>query len=301
MAAKASSKAEWLALAQKAEDLGYATLLMPDHLPGQLSPLPALASAAAVTSDIRLGTLVAANDFRHPAMLAKEAATLDLLSDGRVELGLGAGWMNEDYAMTGIPHDRAGVRIERMIEAIEVLRGFWSAEPYSFAGEHYTITDLKGVPTPAQAGGPPIVMGGGGRRMLSTAARLADIVGVNPNVHEGTIGAAAVASMRAEATDEKLEWVKDAAGDRFDDIEISILKFVSIVTDDRDGTAAAVGGGMGLEPADVLSSPHTLVGSKDQIVEELQSQRERWHGSYVTVQADALDAFAPIVAELAGT
>lgn len=301
MASSAKDQAGWTGIARKAEDLGYATLLMPDHIPGQLAPIPALAVAAGATTNLRLGTLVVANDFRHPAMLAKEAATLDVLSDGRFELGVGAGWMNEDYAMTGIPHDRPGIRIERMIEAVSVLRGFWGDEAFSFDGEHYTIDGLDGAPKPVQHGGPPIVMGGGGKRMLSTAARLADIVGINPNVHEGTIGADAIASMTAEATDEKIGWVKAAAGDRFDDIEISILKFVAIVTDDREGTAGGVGGGMGLTPEQVLSSPHTLVGSTGQIVEELQAQRERWNGSYVTVQADAIDAFAPIVAELAGT
>lgn len=301
MAAAAPDRDGWLDLARKAEDLGYSTLLMPDHIPGQLSPIPALGAAAAVTSSIRLGTLVAANDFRNPVMLAKEAATLDLLSNGRLELGIGAGWMNEDYSMTGIAHDRPGVRIDRMVEAVEVFKGFWSGEPFDYDGEHYKIAGVTGAPKTVQDGGPPLVLGGGGKRMLSTAARVADIVGVNPNVHEGTVGAAAIASMRAEATDEKLGWVKEAAGDRFDDIEISILKFVAVVTDDRDGTAAAVGGGMGLDPADILASPHTLVGSADQIVEELQEQRERWHGSYVTVQADALDAFAPVVAQLAGT
>ncbi len=301
MASSAKDQAGWTGIARKAEDLGYATLLMPDHIPGQLAPIPALAVAAGATTNLRLGTLVVANDFRHPAMLAKEAATLDVLSDGRFELGVGAGWMNEDYTMTGIPHDRPGIRIERMIEAVSVLRGFWGDEAFSFDGEHYTIDGLDGAPKPVQQGGPPIVMGGGGKRMLSTAARLADIVGINPNVHEGTIGADAIASMTAEATDEKIGWVKAAAGDRFDDIEISILKFVAIVTDDREGTAGGVGGGMGLTPEQVLSSPHTLVGSTGQIVEELQAQRERWNGSYVTVQADAIDAFAPIVAELAGT
>lgn len=301
MAAAAPSKAAWHDLAKKAEDLGYATLLMPDHIPGQLSPLPALASAAAVTSDIRLGTLVAANDFRNPVMLAKESATIDVLSDGRFELGLGAGWMNEDYSMTGIDHLGAGARIERMIETVEILRGFWGGENFDFDGEHYNVAGVTGTPKPAQDGGPTLVMGGGGKRMLSTAARLADIVGVNPNVHEGTVGAAAIASMSAEATDEKVEWVKAAAGDRFDDIEISILKFVTVVTDDRDATAAAVGGGMGMEAETVLASPHTMVGSADQLADELREQRDRWHGSYVTVQADAIDAFAPVVAQLAGT
>ena len=301
MAAKARSSTGWTETARKAESLGYSTLVMPDHLGDQLSPTPALAAAAAVTETLRVGTLVFANDFRHPAVLAKETATLDLLSDGRLEVGVGAGWMTEDYTWTGITHDRAGVRIDRMIEAIEVLRGLWADGSFNFSGTHYTITDLNGLPKPVQAGGPPIVIGGGAERVLSTAARMADIVGVNPNVGSGRFGPEATASMSAEATDEKLGWIRAAAGERFDDIEISILKFVTIVTDDRDDVAAKVGGAMGMDAATLLASPHTIVGSTTQIVDELVEQRERWQGSYVTVQADALEAFAPVVAALAGT
>ena len=301
MAAKARSSTGWTETARMAEGLGYSTLVMPDHLGDQLSPTPALAAAAAVTETLRVGTLVFANDFRHPAVLAKETATLDLLSDGRLEVGVGAGWMTEDYTWTGVTHDRAGVRIDRMIEAIQVLRGLWADESFSFDGAHYTITDLNGLPKPVQAGGPPIVVGGGAKRVLSTAARMADIVGVNPNVGSGKFGPEATASMSAEATDEKLGWVRAAAGERFDDIEISILKFVTIVTDDRDGVAAKVGGAMGMDAATLLASPHTIVGSAAQIVDELVEQRERWQGSYVTVQSDALEAFAPVVAALAGT
>ncbi len=301
MAAKARSSTGWTETARTAEGLGYSTLVMPDHLGDQLSPTPALAAAAAVTETLRVGTLVFANDFRHPAVLAKETATLDLLSDGRLEVGVGAGWMTEDYTWTGVTHDRAGVRIDRMIEAIQVLRGLWADESFSFDGAHYTITDLNGLPKPVQAGGPPIVVGGGAKRVLSTAARMADIVGVNPNVGSGKFGPEATASMSAEATDEKLGWVRAAAGERFDDIEISILKFVTIVTDDRDGVAAKVGGAMGMDAATLLASPHTIVGSAAQIVDELVEQRERWQGSYVTVQSDALEAFAPVVAALAGT
>ena len=188
MAAKARSSTGWTETARTAEDLGYSTLVMPDHLGDQLSPTPALAAAAAVTETLRVGTLVFANDFRHPAVLAKETATLDLLSDGRLEVGVGAGWMTEDYTWTGITHDRAGVRIDRMIEAIQVLRGLWADESFSFDGAHYTITELNGLPKPVQAGGPPIVVGGGAKRVLSTAARMADIVGVNPNVGAGKFG-----------------------------------------------------------------------------------------------------------------
>ncbi len=152
------------------------------------------------------------------------------------------------------------MRIDRMIEAITVLRGLWGDDAFSFDGEHYTITEMKGLPKPVQAGGPPIVVGGGSKRVLSTAARLADIVGVNPNVGEGKFGAEAIASMSADATDEKLGWVRAAAGDRFDDIEISILKFFTVVTDDRDTVADKVGGSMGMDAATLLASPHSLVG-----------------------------------------
>ena len=301
LASKARSSSEWTETAKKAEALGYSTLVMPDHFGDQLSPIAALSTAAAVTDTLRVGSLVFANDFRHPAVLAKEAATLDLLSDGRLEVGVGAGWMTNDYTWTGITQDRAGVRIDRMIEAITVLRGLWGDDAFSFDGEHYTITEMKGLPKPVQAGGPPIVVGGGSKRVLSTAARLADIVGINPNVGEGKFGAEAIASMSADATEEKLGWVRDAAGDRFGDIEISILKFATIVTDDRDSVAEMVGGRMGMDAATIVASPHTMVGTVDQIADELVEQRDRWQGSYVTVQLDALDAFAPVVAKLAGT
>lgn len=301
MAANARSSSEWIETAKKAEDLGYSALLMPDHFGDQLSPMAAMSTAAAVTETLRVGSLVFGNDFRHPAVLAKDTATLDLLSDGRLEVGVGAGWMTEDYAWTGIRHDRPGVRIDRMIEAIEVLRGLWSGEAFSFDGDHYTITEMTGHPKPVQPGGPPLIVGGGAKRVLSTAARLADIVGVNPNVGEGTVGPEAIASMSADATEEKLGWVREAAGDRFDAIEISILKFVTIITDNRDVVAGKVGGAMGMDAATILASPHTIVGSADQVADELVEQRERWQGSYVTVQSDAIDAFAPVVAALTGT
>lgn len=301
MAANARSAAEWRETARKAEGLGYSTLVMPDHFAGQLAPIAALSTAAAVTETLRIGALMFANDFRHPAVLAKETATLDLLSDGRLEVGIGAGWMTGDYAATGIAHDRPGVRIDRMIESIAVLRGLWGDDPFSFSGDHYTITEMNGVPKPVQPGGPPIAIGGGGRRVLSTAARIADIVGVNPNVGEGKFGAEAIASMSAGATEEKLGWVRDAAGERFDDIEISILKFFTIVADDRDAAAAKLGVGLGMDADAVIASPHTMVGSAEQIADELREHRDRWNASYVTVQGDAIDSFAPVVAALSGT
>lgn len=301
MGAKANSGTEWRELATKTEDLGYDVLVMPDHYGNQLGVIPALAAAASVTTNLRVGSLVFANDFRHPALLAKDMATIDLLSDGRLEFGLGAGWMDSDYATTGVPHDRAGIRIERMIESVEVIKGLWAEGAFNYSGDHYTINELDGLPKPVQDGGPPVLMGGGGKRMLSTAARVADIVGVNPNVGEGTIGPEAIKSMSAEATEEKLSWVRSAAGDRFDDIEISILKFVVMVTDDQATVAEKVGAGMGMDADTIIASPHTMVGSAEQIIDELVEQRERWQGSYVTVQSDSIDAFAPVVAQLAGT
>ena len=301
MASKADSAADWAEQARKVESLGYSVLLMPDHFGDQFDPVPALTAAATVTTDLRVGALVFANDFRHPAVLAKQTATLDVLSDGRLEVGMGAGWMNEDYSWTGIQHDRAGIRIERMIEGIEVLRGLWGDGAFSFSGDHYNIAEMNGLPKPVQAAGPPLIVGGGGKRVLSTAARLSDIVGVNPNVGEGKFGPEAAKSMSAEATEEKLGWIKAAAGDRFEHLEISLLKFVTIVTDQQAATAEAVGKGMGMDAETILASPHTYIGSVDQIADEIVEQREKWHGSYVTVQADAFDAFAPVVAKLAGT
>src|SRR6476660_4849614 len=166
---------DWLALARKAEDLGYSTLFMPDHFGEQLAPVPALMAAADATTDLRLGALVFDNDYKHPVVLAKEIATLDVLSNGRIEFGIGAGWMTTDYEQSGIPKDRDGVRIDRMVEALDVYRGAWAEGSFSFKGEHYTITDYDGLPKPLQQPGPPILIGGGGPKVLRIAAQHADI------------------------------------------------------------------------------------------------------------------------------
>src|SRR3954469_20791025 len=162
--------AGWVATARKLEDLGYATATMPDHFTDQLAPVPALSVAAATTTSLRVGALVFDNDHRHPVVLAKELATLDVLSGGRVEIGLGAGWMESDYRATGMPFDRAGVRIGRFEEAIAVIKGALADGPFSFAGEHYTITDYDGRPTPVQRPHPPLLIGGEAPRVLTIAA-----------------------------------------------------------------------------------------------------------------------------------
>ena len=301
MAGKAKSGTAWTELARKAEDLGYSTLCVADHFTDGFAPTPALTAAAAVTTKLRIGSMVYGVDFRHPAALAKEAATMDLLSDGRFELGIGAGWMDQDYEWTGITRDAPGVRIDRLAEAIGIIRGLWSGSPVEHAGTNWTIDKMVGTPRPVQAGGPPILSGGGGKRILETAARLGDIVSVNPNVGAGQFDAAAWASIAAAETDAKIEIVRNAAGERYPDLEIAFLNFFTNVTDDTTAAATTIGGYMGgVPPEAVLASPNTLVGSVEALVDEIHARRERWDGSYMIVTADAIDAFAPVVARLAG-
>ena len=302
MAGKAKTGAAWTELARKAEDLGYSTLCVADHFTDGFAPTPALAAAAAVTKTLRIGSLVYGVVFRHPAALAKEAATLDLLSDGRFEMGIGAGWMDQDYEWTGITRDAPGVRIDRLAEAIEIMRGLWSGAPLEHSGANWTINNMVGTPRPLQAGGPPILSGGGGKRILETAARLADIVSVNPNVGAGKFDASAWASIAAAETDAKMAIVRDAAAERYASLEIAFLNFFTNVTDDATTAATTIGGYMGgVPPEAVIASPNTLVGSAEALVDEIQARRERWDGSYMIVMADAIDAFAPVVARLAGS
>ena len=152
----------WAEQARKVEDLGYSTLLVPDHFGDQLAPVPALMAAADATTSLRIGTLVFDNDYRHPFVLAKEAATLDLLSGGRLELGLGAGWMRTDYDESGIAYDRPGLRVDRFAEGVAVVAGLLQADgPFSFSGTHYTVTEHTLTPRPVQRPRPPLILGGG--------------------------------------------------------------------------------------------------------------------------------------------
>ncbi|MEY2456691.1 MAG: hypothetical protein QOK06_1785, partial [Acidimicrobiaceae bacterium] len=187
----AVSAGSWAALARRCEELGYATLTVADHFDDQLAPVPAIMAAADATTTLRVGALVFGNDYRHPVVLAKEAATLDVLSGGRFELGLGAGWMSSDYERAGMTLDRPGVRIDRMVEALEVITRLWADEPCSFRGEHYAVEGLDGLPKPVQRPRPPILIGGGGRRVLTVAAEWADIIGINFALAKGVIDASA--------------------------------------------------------------------------------------------------------------
>lgn len=291
----------WPALAHKVEDLGWSTLTVSDHLDDQLAPIPAAMAAAAATTTLRVGTMVLANDYRHPVMVAKEAATLDRLSGGRFELGIGAGWMTVDYEAAGIPLDRPGLRIERLTEALTILRGCWGDGPFDHEGSHYRITDLDGQPEPVTPGGPRLVIGGGGERVLRLAAQEADIVALNVNLRAGVIDERAFPDGTPESTDRKLGWIRDAAGDRFDALELQSRIHLAMVTDDRTTVIEELSPAFGLTPEQAAATPHALIGSVSQICDDLVERRERWGISYLGLSGDQLDAFAPVIARLADT
>jgi probable F420-dependent oxidoreductase len=297
---RATSGTDWRDRARKLEDLGYSTLFMPDHFGEELAPLPAIATAAAHTTTLRIGSLVFDNDYKHPAILAKEAATIDLLSDGRLEFGIGAGWMKADYDMLGLPYDPPAVRVDRFEEALHIIKQCLTGEKFTYNGEHYRVTDYTSFPKPAQAK-LPLLIGGGGKRVLSLAAREADIVGINPNLRAGTIGRDATLDSLKEQTDKKIEWVREAAGSRIDDIEIQMRFFITSVRSDRMALAEQLAPAFGVSPEEALESGAACVGTVEEIIDQLQRRREEWGLSYVVVGDDNIDEFAPIVAELAGT
>jgi probable F420-dependent oxidoreductase len=273
---------------------------MPDHFDDQLAPVPALMTAANVTTTLRIGALVWDNDYKHPAVLAKELATMDVLSDGRLELGIGAGWMISDYEQMGIPYDAAKVRIDRFVEGLKVIKGAMAEGAFSFSGDHYTITDYNGTPKPVQAPCPPILIGGGGKRVLSIAAREADIVGINATMSAGVVGLHTFSTMTAEVVDEKVAIVREAAGARFNDIELNVRAFLVNITDDAKQAASGIASMLGVEQQMVEESPFALVGPTSKLIEDLLERRERWGFSYIIVGADDVDSFAPVVAALNG-
>jgi probable F420-dependent oxidoreductase len=289
----------WRELARKAEDLGWSTLTLPDHFEAAFAPTPALMAAADATTTLHVGTMVCSNDYRHPVVLAKEAATLDVLTGGRFELGIGAGWMTTDYEQAGMALDRPGIRIQRLAEALSVLRALWSDAPCTHEGAHYRVADLDGHPKPLTPGGPPIVLGGGGEQVLRLAAREADVVGVNVNLAAGVIDSRAIGFGTAEATDEKLAWIREGAADR--DPEIHVRVHLALVTDDRDGAVDELAPAFGLTPAQAMATPHALIGDVSQVCDQLVERRERWGISYLGLSADQLEPFAPVIARLAGT
>ncbi|MBL8779220.1 MAG: TIGR03621 family F420-dependent LLM class oxidoreductase [Acidimicrobiales bacterium] len=292
----------WTESVRELEALGYSTLFVPDHVDSGMGPLTAMAAAVTATTTLKVAPLVLDCDFRHPAIVSRELTTIDLLSEGRIEVGLGAGWKAVDYTQTGIPMDRPGVRVDRMIEHATVLKALWSGEPVDFSGEHYEITGLVGSPAPHTTGGPPVIIGGGAPRVLRFAGAFADIVGVNPSIHSGEIDADAARDAQADRIDQKLEWVREGAGERFDDLELNAWVAAAELTDDPVGFAEQIAPLFGAASGEeLLSSPMTLIGNVASLTDELNRRRDRWGYSYVVVPGDHARAFAPLVAALSGT
>lgn len=296
----AASGSAWRDLVRRVEDLGYSSVYLPDHFGDQLAPMVALAAAAEATTRLRVGTLVLGNDYRHPVVLAKEAATLDLLSDGRLELGIGAGWMTTDYEQSGIVLDAPATRVERLAESVAVMKALWSGS-CSFKGRHYTIDEAVGAPLPVQQPHPALVIGGGSRRVLELAGREADVVGLNPRLTEGFIGPQSLASITPAHYDERLAWVRAGAGSRFDDLELQCLTFFVRVVPNGPEVREDLARMFSVPVEEASQVPLALVGSAEEIVEQLAERRRRWGMSYWVVHEAELDAFAPVVAALAGT
>ena len=301
-ASTAPSAREWADFAKRVEDTGFDVLTMPDHFTQQLAPVPALMAAMDATTTLRTGALVFDNDYKHPVILAKELATMDVLSNGRTEIGLGAGWMISDYEQAGIAYDSPKVRIDRFIEGIRIIKGVMSEGPFSFTGEHYTITNYEGFPKPVQKPCPPLLIGGGGKRVLTFAAKEADIIGINGTMTTGVVGPEPLATMTAESVDEKVDIVAQAAtaAGRIHDIEMNIRTFFVKVTDEREKTVDEISSMFGVDNEMIDSSPFALIGSVDYCIEELIARREKWGFSYTIVGAENVDECAPIVAALRG-
>ena len=301
---KSASGDDYRNSVRRIEDLGYSTVFCPDHFDDQWAPTVALTVAAEATTDLRVATLVYDVDYRHPVVLAKEIATLDLVSNGRVEFGIGAGWMSADYDTAGIPFDKAGIRIDRMVEAIDVVRGLWSGQPLNFQGDHYVVRDMTGAPSPCQPGGPPIIVGGGGKRVLTEAARRADIVGLNASLHAGSVGPETALSALGERFLERRNWVEEAAGERFSQLELQMNTFMTAVTAttaEADEMIEGMAPMFGLSPDQARTIPMVLAGTVNDVCEQLHHHRELYGTSYWVIHEGEVDAMAPVVAKMSGT
>lgn len=297
----ASTLRAWRETARKIEDLGYSTLFIPDHFGDQFGPLVALTVAAEVTTDLRVGSLVFDNDYRHPLVLAKECATLDLACEGRLEVGLGAGWMQTDYDESGIAYDPPAVRVSRLEEGVQVIKALWAEDKVDFDGEHYHLQQAQGLPRPHTPGGPPLLIGGGSRRVLSIAVEHAKIIGINPSLRSGNVGPETIAGTSPERYAERIGWVREMAGARFDEVELQSLVFMAEIGRQRKEVAEQLSQVVGFPPEQVAESPVTLFGTEDEIVETLQKRREEYGYSYWVLHEAEIESFSPVVARLAGT
>lgn len=297
----AASRAEWMKKARKAEELGYSVFTVPDHLAGIFAPMPALMSAAAATTRLRVGTNVLNNDFRHPVLVAREAATADLLTDGRLQIGLGAGHMKSEYDETGLRFDVGGARVERLAEAVSIIMNLLKGEEVTVAGRYYRVSGHRIHPLPVQRPHPPILIGGNGRQLLTLAAQEADIVGLSGITFRRGGAERDLSGWRTAEVDQRIHLVREAAGDRYELLELNALVQTVVVTNDRRQAAEELARRWPqLSPAEVLASPYVLIGTVDQQVEDLQARRERWGISYWVIFEPCMDAFAPVVAKLAG-
>jgi probable F420-dependent oxidoreductase len=297
----------WVERVRWIEELGYSSIFFPDHFSTQWDPTTALAAVAAVTDTVKVGSLVYDVDYRHPVVYAKAAATLHLVSGGRHEFGLGAGWMETDYVEAGLPYDRAGIRIERLEEALQIIRAMWTQERTSFEGRHYRIQGIAQAAPLPEGERPRILVGGGGRRLLGVAGRLADIVGINPSLPEGKVTSNTARDLAPERVREKVAWVRSAAesvGRNPDEIELNALVFVTNISDDPSGLRRALAESTGMTTDQVADCPLFLTGSPSEIRERLQKRREESGISYVVIQGaqpEMLEQFAhAVVSELAG-
>ncbi|MET9387064.1 TIGR03621 family F420-dependent LLM class oxidoreductase [Streptomyces sp. NPDC002928] len=309
-ATKATSAKEWRETARSVQDLGYSTLFLADHYLGpgpaqrearwpaqHLAPVAAMATAAAVTDTLRVGCRVFCVDYHVPGVLAKEAATLDLLSDGRLEFGIGAGWSEPEYRAMGLPFAPAGRRVDKLCEVVALLKAQWSGEPLDLRGEYVTAVDHAGLPLPVQRPGPPIMIGGSRRRVLSFAAREADIVSL-ANVPFDAHNDAGRTPQEEAA--HRYGLVRDAAGGRIGGLEIESSPFFARLTDDPASAADRVARSLGVPADGLLDHPNVLIGEEDEIVDRLQERRARFGANYITVQQNEAERFAPVVARLTG-
>lgn len=300
----------FLDLARRAEAYGYDTFVVPDRLDAQIGPIAALGALAVATERIRLGTSVLANGFRQPTVLAKDLATIDVLSKGRLEVGIGAGWLEEEHESAGIEFDEPGLRIEKLDEALTVLDTLLRGQTCDFHGKHYHVRGLKGAPRPRQGPRPPLLVGGGGPKMLRLAARHADIISVVPATTRS--GKGLLSGITLEKTIEKVELIRKAAGDRFPKIELNWAITAIVITDDREKTAemalSAIAGGLHpnlevdieLSAEDILSSPYVAIGTHAQIAEQIREVRRQTSMSYLGVFPTQMDAFAPVIPLIRG-
>ncbi len=290
---------EWGAFSRRVEELGYAALYLTDHLSHQLAPAVALAATAAVTRTLRIGPYVLANDFRHPLIVAREAATLDRLSDGRLELGLGAGWNRRDYRQLGMPYDAAGTRIDRMLESLDIIRRLLSGDEVTHHGRFYRLDRARVHPAPIQRPHPPIMLGAGGPRMVRIAAREAQIVSLVPQF------SAAGRPMIRHATEAALErragLIRQAARERLGDLELNVfVADAGVVGHPETLSASARALVKSAGPALIGGSPYLLFGTLDALEHGMLRRRERTGVSSYGIPARAMEAFAPLVERLAG-